>query len=189
VSVTSQEFRQLEEVLGNLGERIFRWFLAKFHGQAGIDAQAEAEDCFQKLCLKVLVSLSRRNDEVSDAWFWSVANSVFLNHIQRDLRNMKNQRSFVAHGNPELLLGKALEGKIQVDQELRLLNEERERVSRRCINRLPPRLRQHLTLALVDRLPKEEIAEIMGLEPKSLAANLAKAVKRLRAELKEALKK
>lgn len=71
------------------------------------------------------------------------------------------------------------------DPERRLLGRERVRRLVEAVRRLPPEQRATLQLVLVERLPLEEVARVMGCPEGTVKSRLRRARLRLAAELEE----
>ena len=178
LSKKQEELVRLKENvdLETLGGRIHRWFERKLNG-------IDTDDLFQDYNLKVLGRLRRQGGCIKEPWFWTVARTMFINHYSRVLGKRSKEESLTrkedgssADLEDELAGNSILDSNPWSESQ----TEEVNHLVLECITELPPRMREFLYLDLVLRLPKGEIMKFMGLEPKSFAANKAKAIKRLR---------
>lgn len=176
ISVSPEEFRRLEGELEVLGNRIFGWFVRKLSAVRVGDPHTEAEDLFQQFCLKVEQRLRRQGGEVVSGWFWAVANSALLSHLSRVLAKQKMEVPI--DGILDLMTGTRTVEQVDAWPDDRI-----DELVQRCLKRLPARMREFLHLDLVERRPREQIVSLMGLAPKSYAANKAKAIRKLRDEI------
>lgn len=186
-ALPSEDRPVLDAPLEVLGKRIFGWLVNKLRGVGIGDPLSEAEDAFQQLCLRVHQRLRRWGGDVSDGWFWRVANSVFLNHLDRKLSKRKNEEALERSDEQNDHLAQALTGSVAIEQPDNLADESVDNLVLRCLDRIPPRMAELLYLDLIERLPTKAIVAKMGLEPKSFAACKAKAIMRLRDEIKKAI--
>ncbi len=165
----------LEQLPSDLGKsvdaRIVRWLRSE-----RLDTKAEAEEIFQDFVVRVYQRFKKDQGDVTLGWFWTVARSAYLNHLTRKVKPHRERQRI--SGDTRTTLEGSLLGHKQVGRELD--DKQGQDLVLSSIRELRPRYQEFLRLDLVLRLEKSEIASLMGLAPKSLAALKAKALAALK---------
>ncbi len=128
---------------------------------------SEAEDLTVEAFWRIYVARARFDENRSfAAWARRIATNLALNRL-RSLR----------HHEPLLLEPQAPRTSDLVEQEDLRVNIES------ALAGLPPKLRLVATLALVEELPYEEIAQSLGLSREAVKSRVFRAVRKLRKAL------
>lgn len=155
-------------------QRVQRFFARKGFGP---------EDCLdltQETFLGIYRGLKGfRGDARFETWLFRVANTTFLKRL-RSAATAKRAGHEVAHDDAGDD-GSALES--PASQLETLVDDERRRVMRAAIGRLPEQMRKCLTLRLYHQLKYREIADVLKLKIDTVKVHLFKARKRLKEEL------
>lgn len=157
-------------------ETLFRTHYAALVGFARkfVGDQDDAEELVQELFTKLWEG--RQKLQLSAGWrpyLFRAAKNACLNYLKhqkvRELYQKENQDSAAA----------TLETEQRLDQE-----ELRARINA-AVRQLPDRCRQAFELSRYEGLKYAEIAEHMGISPRTVEVQIGKALKLLREELKD----
>jgi RNA polymerase sigma-70 factor, ECF subfamily len=102
------------------------------------------------------------------AWTRRIATNLALDYLKR----LRNEVEFTENISPESPPDSAVQ------------QETRKRI-RQAFNQLPPKLRLTATLALVEEIPYQEIAESLGIPVGTVKSRVFTATRILRLKLKE----
>lgn len=148
-------------------ETIFRYFLRMTGNWE--EAGELTQEAFYQACL----SLYRfRNEASLKTWLFSIARNVYLNHLQREIRNKR-----LVHSETQTLDELNL-GVNNSPVEIVILKEEQSRV-RKGLAQLPENARNIIILKEYEQLSYEEIAKICGQSVNWVRVNFFRAKKQL----------
>ncbi len=180
-----------EENFRRLFERYYRRVYG-FFGKRGVSPD-QCEDLAQETFLRVYQSLDRfRHGSGFETWLFVIAANIYRDH----LRECSAQKRLAAEislqslmEDPSGVLGSGV-SQITTDEPDafdRFLKEERLRIVRLLIEKLPERIRRCLILHLYHGMSYQEIAETLGLPLGSVKAHLHEGKRRLRTRVRRRL--
>jgi len=102
------------------------------------------------------------------AWTRRIAANLALDYLKR----VRNEEEF-------------LENRSQVSLPDPAIQQDTRRKIQQAFNQLPPKLRLTATLALVEEIPYEEIAESLGIPVGTVKSRVFRAIRLLRLKLKQ----
>jgi RNA polymerase sigma-70 factor (ECF subfamily) len=142
----------------------------------GADAQS-AEDVLQETFIKAYVNLNDYDDRRSFApWIYRIAHNEAVNHLRRN-----SDRSRTIDGEDgAMLLAHVADG---VDWPERIAAGDALRLVRTALSGLTPRYRDVLVLRYLEEKSYDEISDILQLPPGTVATQIDRGVKKLRAIL------
>ncbi len=164
---------RLEALFREYAPRVYRLAL-----RCGLDAQ-EAEDGVQEVFLKVQRRLDTfRGEAALSTWLYQVALRTLLDHRRRVVRQTRPRG---LGGEEESLPAGPGEPAAPADAAIR---NERRRLVREALDRLPPRHREVLVLRELEGLAYRDIARILGVAQGTVESRLFRARERLARELR-----
>ncbi len=163
-------------------ETLFREYAPKVYGLArrcGLDA-TEAEDGVQEVFLKVQRRIDTfRGEARLSTWLYQVALRTLLDHRRRVVRNRRDGHF------PTLAEGRA-ENEIPANglgPAAEASRQERKTLVRDCLDRLPQKYREVLTLRELEGLSYRDIARILDTAQGTVESRIFRARQRLAQEL------
>ncbi len=161
-----------QEIYERFAPRVFN-FLVRLSG-----SRHEAEDATQQTFLMVLQHLRKlRDPEQLESWIYRIARNEIYQKFRR-----KNPES-LDDGDSEFDVGEIEEERSHGNPEKALLNTELHGRLEAALGRLPVKLREVFTLAVVQGLAYQEISVIVGRSLLSVKTDIYRARLRLRADL------
>jgi RNA polymerase sigma-70 factor, ECF subfamily len=176
------EDRKLAELAREGSEEAFAALVAKYQAKVfsmaiGFTRDREtADDLSQEIFLKAYLALPKfRFGSEFGTWLYRIS----LNHIKDYLRKKKrrNEVSLETVGEPAVIDG------AQEKREMEMAEEEKKRLVRGTLDKLPEKYRIVLTLRDIQGLPYEEIARALRISPGTLDSRLHRGRKMLRLKL------
>lgn len=134
----------------------------------------EAEDLAQEAFVKAYETLKGfRKEKRLFPWIYTIALNLIRNHLKKRLREMP-----VTASDPYL---EAAEEKTHDPEHDTIIRQEIEMLSR-CMQTLPPDLREAVILRCYQDLSFEEVSEILGISLGATKMRVYRGLERLRAE-------
>jgi RNA polymerase sigma-70 factor, ECF subfamily len=145
-----------------------------------VAVRADAEDITADVFMQVARSLRQfehRGEGAFAAWLFRIASNAVVSHARRP-----HQRELLLDDLPELSSEQATPERAYLDRErfLRLY---------RAIQTLSPRRQEIVTLRFFGGLRNIHIAEVLGIDERTVAAHLSRALNDLQNQLAEALER
>ncbi|MCC6612585.1 MAG: sigma-70 family RNA polymerase sigma factor [Anaerolineae bacterium] len=156
---------------------IYDAFLPRIYGYvaARIDDKGDVEDVVSEVFVKALThfeGLRSQQDDVVAAWIFKIARNAVHDHYRR--RRMTPVDIDVLDEQPSDAYSP--DGLINQRDEAAVL--------RRMVRELPPRRREVILLKFFGELRNREIARVLGLDERTVAAHLSRALKDLAARFR-----
>ena len=139
----------------------------------------EAEDLTSEIMERALTHLTSYDERKGafSTWLFRIAHNTWVNQLRKQQR----------HGKVQVQMGKEIDD--LKDQEL--LPEDfviqKEEIVRmlECMNRLPFRQQEVLTLRFAGQLKNKEIAQVLKMNERTVSVTLLRALRKLRQQLLE----
>jgi RNA polymerase sigma-70 factor (ECF subfamily) len=164
-------------------EALFRDYGARIYGLAlrcGLSA-SEAEDGVQEVFLKVQRRISTfRGEAALSTWLYQVALNTLRDHRRKVVRQTRARSMGSVVEQPA---DPAFEGHGNTPDENASL-DERRRLVREALDRLPTKFREVLVLRELEGLAYRDIARVTGLAQGTVESRIFRARERLAAELR-----
>ncbi len=131
--------------------------------------RAAAEDLTQNVFVRILrYRKSYRDGARFQTWIYQVARNVFSDHY-RQQRNQRQSFVDVEHVSATM-----------ADADDTVIQQEKEALLHKCLQRLDPEQRELLVLTRFERLKYEEVAVIMNTTVANIKVRVHRAIGKLR---------
>jgi RNA polymerase sigma factor (sigma-70 family) len=144
--------------------------------------QEDAEDTAQDVFIEVHRSIPKfRGDSSLSTWIYRIAVSKSLNVLRQKTRKKRGD-SLIHHGQVDILINRA-KGPKRMEPEERLENKERQHILHKFLETLSWKQKTEFTLAKVEGLKIQEIADIMKCSVPSTESLIHRAKQNLQKKL------
>ena len=138
---------------------------------------AEAEDLTSEIIERALTYLASYDAEKGafSTWIFRIAHNTYVNYLKQ------RQRRAPHHVD----LGEGLEDLVADSpspEQMIVHNEQKARLLV-CMNTLPERQQEILTLRFAGRLTNREIAQVLGMNERTISVYVLRALRKLRRQL------
>ena len=138
---------------------------------------AEAEDLTSEIIERALTYLASYDAAKGafSTWIFRIAHNTYVNHVKR------HQRRAPHHVD----LGERLEDLVadSPNPEQMVVDKEDKARLLTCMNALPQRQQEILTLRFAGRLNNREIAQVLGMNERTVSVYVLRALRKLRQQL------
>ena len=139
----------------------------------------EAEEVAQDTCIKVFKSLDKfKGDSKFSTWIYKVTYNTCLDRIKKNKKHLNDVAIDEFTFNKLETIDNALDN---------LIKEEKNRLIKNCINKLPEDSSALITLFYFEDLSLEEISKIINIEANTVKVKLFRARKKLAVILEQYL--
>lgn len=143
----------------------------------------DAEDLSQEVLVEIYRNLKEfRGDAKLSTWIYRIAVNKCMDNIRMKKRKKRNLFAFQSWGNNEL---ERLQIPTNIHPQNLLENKEHEEIIHTAISKLPHRQKIAFTLAKIDGMKQDEIAQIMETTVSSIESLLIRAKGSLKKTLKD----
>lgn len=179
--------RQLsdEELVGQLRSgrpEAYTLFVDRYFGmvfsvaRARLKDREEAEDLAQEVFLRVFLHLEKLQDpRLLAAWLTRIARNLAIDWAKKKQRQARLAERLALEDVPEEPMSHSDQHRQEKQQ-----TEERHRLVDLALERLPEDQRELILLHYSEKMPKNEIARVMGVHPSTVGRQIEKAVATLR---------
>ncbi len=169
-----------EKIFGNLTHEIFEGIFNEYYAPLCRFAAGYLSDTdsSEEIVQQVLINLWDRRDKLdSDK---SIKSYLFTSVKNRCLNHIRNHKKF---RNRYLDLDS--EWDIPVDEKYISIEKDVERLVKEALDKLPEKCREIFILCRFEEMKYKEVADHLQISPKTVEAQMSKALKILREELKD----
>ncbi|MEM7572121.1 MAG: RNA polymerase sigma factor [Bacteroidota bacterium] len=168
-AIAQKDQLAFRELYGRYAAKLYNTALAYLQNEQ------DAEEVTQEVCLIIFRKAATfRGDSKASTWIYRITVNTALAVLKR--RRIRISR---AQDIPDLPLADFVHPGVLIERQ------EQSTYLYRVIHALPERQKTAFVLGLVENLPRQEVADIMGLSLKAVESLLQRAKQNLRQKLKE----
>ena len=146
----------------------------------------DAEDIAQEVFIEIYRSLnSFRGESSLSTWIYRITVNRCMDYVRMKSRKKRNLFAFKSYGNEDIEKFRILSDQNPEDI---IEGKEKQKIIQSAINKLPERQKVAFTLAKVEGLKQDKVAEIMDTTVGSVESLLIRAKKSLKQNLVKHLK-
>lgn len=163
-------------------ERYYPW-VRRFFKRLGHSPQ-ESEDLAQDTFSQVFERIgSFRQDGSFKSWLFAVASNRHRNEHRRWSREKRNAPEISLDASADADVPGQDPAAVEILSDQVFYEQERREALARAMERLPPQMKEVLSLRIGQDLKYREVAVVLGISVETVKAHLFQARQRLRAEL------
>ncbi|MBN2744372.1 MAG: sigma-70 family RNA polymerase sigma factor [Marinilabiliaceae bacterium] len=141
----------------------------------------DAEDVSQEVFVDIYRNFDQfRGDAALSTWVYRIAVNRCMDHLRTQKRKKRNAFAFFNKENSEL---ERLSPPTEFHPHAQLEQKEKETLLHQAIEKLPERQRVAFTLAKIDGMKQDDVAQIMNTTVASVESLLIRAKNKLKDEL------